>query len=896
MSEEKPATVYRSDYRQPDYWIDSVDLHFELGEVDTRVRARLALRLNEALAGDRPPLVLHGEELATEAVVLDGRPLGEREYHVANDRLTISDVPSRFELETRVRIQPQDNTSLSGLYRSGGLFCTQCEAMGFRRITWFLDRPDVMALFKTTIDADSSRYPVLLSNGNREKAVDLGEGRHRVCWTDPHRKPSYLFALVAGDLRCHEGSFTTRSGREVRLEIWVEPENIDRCQHALRSLQRAMAWDERRFGLEYDLDVYMIVAVNDFNMGAMENKGLNVFNSKYVLAQPETATDDEYEAIEGVIAHEYFHNWTGNRVTCRDWFQLTLKEGLTVFRDQQFSAEMTSPAVKRIDDVKRLRSTQFLEDAGPMAHPIRPESYISMDNFYTPTVYEKGAEVVRMYQTLLTTAGFRAGMDLYFARHDGQAVTCDDFRAAMADANDVDLELFERWYRQSGTPRLEARGEYDESAAAYTLTLRQRPPERLAVGGAGESEAWEPLQIPVRVGLLGRDGRDLPLRLVGETEASPAESSRVLELVEEERRFTFVGVEEAPVASLLRDFSAPVKLEMERGHDELAFLMANDSDAFNRWEAGHELARQLLLKLAGESREGRPLALDPLFASSFAQILEASDLDDSLKSQALILPSERVLALGQPVIDVDSLHDAREFMRRELARASRPALEAIYRSTAASGGYSLDQESIGHRRLRNVALAYLASLATPETTARVVAQFETADNMTDSQAALSLLVDIDGPEREEALEAFYERWQRDPLVLDKWFSVQALSKLPDAVEQVVALSRHPDFSMKNPNRARSLIGVFCGSNQVRFHRADGAGYRFLVDAVLELDGLNPQVAARMVSNFNAWRRFDPERRDRMKAALESIAAKKPLSKDVFEIVSRALGDPSAGAQ
>ena len=884
MSDGKPQPVYRADYRQPDYWIDEVDLHFDLGEDETWVNASLAVRVNERLSGDAPPLVLHGEALELVGVRVDGRVLGPSEYLADEKSLTLQNVPRRFRLETRVRIRPQENTALSGLYQSGALFCTQCEAMGFRRITYFLDRPDVMALFTTTIDADRERYPVLLSNGNRIEETDLGDGRHRVRWQDPHRKPSYLFALVAGDLRCHSGEFRTLSGRNVRLEIWVEPENLDRCEHALRSLQKAMAWDEERFGLEYDLDVYMIVAVNDFNMGAMENKGLNIFNSKYVLARPETATDDEYEAIEGVIAHEYFHNWTGNRVTCRDWFQLTLKEGLTVYRDQEFSADMTSRSIKRIDDVKRLRLAQFSEDAGPMAHPIRPESYISMDNFYTATVYEKGAEVIRMIDTLVSSQGFRRGMDLYFERHDGQAVTCDDFRAAMADANDFDLDLFEGWYRQAGTPLVAASGAWDAESRTYSLTLTQSAPEGPAEA-AGEEAAWAPLHIPVRVGLLGRDGRDLPLRLVGE-EAGREQDDRVLELVEAERRFTFVEVPERPVPSILRNFSAPVKLRCQRSRDELAFLMAHDSDAYNRWEAGQELAKELLLELTQSAEAGEPLALDRDFSDSFGRVLEDPELNGSLKAQALTLPGERVLGQELEVIAVDAIHEAREFMRGALAEAHRGTLEETYAAGAASAGHAIDQASIARRRLRNTALAYLSALGGPAV-ARLVEQFEVADNMTDSYAALALLADSEAPEREAALETFHARWRNDPLVLDKWFSVQAASKREDTAQRVVALAEHPDFSLRNPNRARSLLSVFSAGNQVRFHGADGAGYRFLADMVLALDS-NPQLAARMASSFNSWKRFDSTRSSRMQAELERIAGHKPLSDDVFEIVSRAL--------
>ncbi len=887
MSSDKPQVICRSDYREPDYWVDTVDLDFELGETETAVRARLGVRRNESLSGDPPPLVLLGEELSLERVWLDGEPLAASRYHVAEDTLTVDGVPARFELETLVTIKPQANTALSGLYRTSGNFCTQCEAMGFRRITYFLDRPDVMARYTTTITADKTRYPVLLSNGNRLEEEDLGDGRHRVRWRDPFPKPSYLFALVAGDLLCRRGTFRTRTGREVKLELWVEPQNIERCDHALRSLQKAMRWDEEVFGLEYDLDVYMIVAVNDFNMGAMENKGLNVFNSKYVLACPESATDDDYEAIEGVIAHEYFHNWTGNRVTCRDWFQLTLKEGLTVFRDQQFSADMTSRVVKRIDDVKMLRTVQFAEDAGPMSHPIRPESYISMDNFYTSTVYNKGAEVIRMLHTLLGCDGFRRGLDLYFERHDGSAVTCDDFRTAMADAGQRDLGQFARWYSQAGTPVLVARGEWEADVGRYTLVLRQFYPQTPHEIPGNEARA--PLHIPVAMGLLGADGHGQALQLEGETAPSRG-TTRVLELVSEEQRFAFVGLHERPVASLVRDFSAPVKLEMDRSPQELAFLMAHDSDAFNRWDAGQELATALLLELAAHLAAGRDLTLDPLFAEAFGDVLADDVIDGSFKALALTLPGEKLLGQEMEVIDPDALHEAREFTRRALALTHRDALIGGYRACAGDGAYSYEKASVDRRRFKNLALAYLAVLPEREPITLLVRQFENAENMADAQAALALLVDIPGSEREEALASFYTRWRGDPLVIDKWFSVQAASSLPDTLERVVELARHPDFSLENPNRLRSLVGTFCSANQVRFHRADGAGYRFLADTAIQLDPLNPQLAARMVSLFNSWRRFDAERQSLMKGQLERIAAGKSLSKDVYEIVSRALAD------
>jgi aminopeptidase N len=884
MSQEKPQAVHRSDYRPPDYRIDAVELYFDLGEEFTTVTARLDVRRSELLVGDAPPLVLDGEELELRSIRLDGEPLSPGRYHVDDETLVVEAPPARFTLETVVCIRPQDNTKLSGLYKSSGNFCTQCEAHGFRRITWFLDRPDVMARYRTAIEADRQRHPVLLSNGNRVEETPLEGGRHRVVWEDPFPKPSYLFALVAGDLRCHDGVFTTRSGREVRLEIWVEPQNADRCAHALASLQRAMKWDEDTFGLEYDLDVYMIVAVNDFNMGAMENKGLNVFNSKYVLALPETATDNEYEDIEAVIAHEYFHNWTGNRVTCRDWFQLTLKEGLTVYRDQEFTAWATSAAVKRISDVRRLRASQFPEDAGPTAHPIRPESYISMDNFYTATVYEKGAEVVRLYDTLLGSDGFRRGMDLYFDRHDGQAVTCDAFRAAMADANGADLCRLERWYLQAGTPLLTASGAYDPAGRTYALTLRQSYPAPSPGADVGERE---PVPIPVAVGLVGPDGADQPLRLEGEAQDGP--TTRVLLLDEAEQRFVFTGLAAPPVPSLLRGFSAPVKLRVARDREELAFLMGHDSDPVSRWDAGQALAQELLLELAAAASEGLPLHLDPLFADAFGRVLADPTLDGSLKALALALPSETVLGQEMDVIDVDAIHAARQFAIAALASAHRAAFEATFEQSASREPYRNDSTSIDRRRLEIASLRYLAALDDPAWTARIARLFETSDNMTERQAALGLLVDCAGSEREAALDAFYRAWRHDPLVLDKWFGVQALSILPDTALRVEALSRHPDFSLGNPNRARALVGSFAAGNAVRFHGADGRGYAFLADVVLELDPRNPQLASSMASIFSQWRRYDAGRRGLMEAQLERIASQPKLSKDVYEMVARTLG-------
>jgi len=885
MSSEKPVEIRRAAYRPPDYHIDRVELDFDLREDGSRVRAELHLRREPVALGDAPPLVLDGEGLETLSVALDGRTLAPHEYALRDTQLEIAAPPERFTLSTEVRIHPERNTALSGLYQSGGSFCTQCEAHGFRRITWFLDRPDVMSRYAVRIEADAERYPVLLSNGNRGERESLPGGRHAVRWSDPFPKPCYLFALVAGDLRCLEGRHTTRSGREVKLEIWVEPRNLDRCEHALHSLQRAMRWDEEVFGLEYDLDLYMIVAVDDFNMGAMENKGLNVFNSKYVLARPETATDGEYEAIEAVIGHEYFHNWTGNRVTCRDWFQLTLKEGLTVFRDQQFTADMTSAPLKRIHDVATLRSHQFPEDAGPMAHPIRPEAYIAVDNFYTATVYEKGAEVVRLYHTLLGAEQFRRGMDLYFERHDGQAVTCDDFRAAMADAGGADLGDFERWYAQAGTPRLEAHGDWDAKAGRYRLTLRQSLPDTPA------DTPREPMPIPVRMALLRPDGARLPLRLAGDAGTAPRE--RVLRLDAAEASYDFDLSAEAPgakpVPSLLRGFSAPVKLDAGLGREELAFLAARDDDPVSRWDAGQTLARETLLALADDAAAGRALALPDDFTDAVGAVLDDEALDGSLRAAMLGLPGLRVLAEEREVIDYRPLFEAREFARAELARRHRAPLEALALKPAPAP-YRVEKSQIDARRLRNTALAFLAALGESDWTARIALQFERSDNMTDRQVALQLLVDAGGEAAEAALASFHADWRDDPLVLDKWFSVQALSRRPDTAARVAALGDHPDFHWSNPNRVRSLLGTFASGNPARFHATDGASYRFLADAVLKLDRSNPQLAARLLACLNSWKRFAEPMRGAMRGQLERIRATQPLADDVFEIASRALAE------
>jgi aminopeptidase N len=861
--------IYRKDYRSSEFLVDAIDLVFELDPAETIVKARMQLRRNPQVGAGPGPLLLHGDGLELRGLWLDGATLDRSRFEADSQILRIQDVPERFELATEVAIHPDQNTKLMGLYTSSGTFCTQCEAEGFRRITYYLDRPDVMARFTTRIEADPAGYPVLLSNGNRVAEGELADGRHWVQWEDPFPKPSYLFALVAGDLVSHEGTFTTASGREVALEIWVEPANADKCEHALASLRAAMSWDEQRYGLEYDLDIYMIVAVDDFNMGAMENKGLNVFNSKFVLAKPSTATDDDYEGIQGVVAHEYFHNWTGNRVTCRDWFQLTLKEGLTVFRDQEFSADMTSPAVQRIKDVTRLRTAQFAEDAGPLAHPIRPESYIEMNNFYTATVYEKGAEVVRLYQTLLGREGFRKGLRCYLERHDGCAVTCDDFRQAMAEANDVDLSQLERWYSQAGTPLVRATGAWDESAGSYALTLSQS--QRVFPNEAKPL----PLPIPIRVGLLGADGNDI------------AGTVRTLELVEGEQTFTFDNVRERPVPSIARGFSAPIKLETERSRDELAFLMANDSDPFNRWEAVQTFAKDVLLGLVGRVLGGQALEMDPALVHAFRRILSDTSLDGSIKALTLSLPSEELMSQELSQVDPDAVHRAREFVVRELGAALREDWMRTY-AQHSRGSDAVDKTQIDRRRLKHRALRYLVALEEPDTIALAVEQFGTATGMTDYEAAFSMLVDLDSSETERAIAEFYERWRGEPLVLDKWFRMQAMSSSPAAFDRVRALSKHPDFNLANPNRARSLLFAFAAGNPVAFHRADGDAYRFVADRVVELDAINPQVASRIVSSFNQWKRYEPGRAALMKAELQRIAEQPGISKDVLEIVERAV--------
>ncbi|MEB6590030.1 aminopeptidase N [Pseudomonas asiatica] len=884
MRTEQPQVIYLKDYQAPEYLIDETHLTFELFEDHTLVHAQLVMRRNPARGAGLPPLELDGQQLELLRASLDDQELLPGDYQLDADSLTVQPKAERFTLDTSVKIHPESNTALEGLYKSGKMFCTQCEAEGFRKITYYLDRPDVMSTFTTTVIAEQHRYPVLLSNGNPIGSGPAEDGRHWATWEDPFMKPAYLFALVAGDLWCVEDTFTRQSGRDVTLRIYVEPENIDKCDHAMVSLKKSMRWDEEVYGREYDLDIFMIVAVNDFNMGAMENKGLNIFNSSCVLARAETATDAAHQRVEGVVAHEYFHNWSGNRVTCRDWFQLSLKEGFTVFRDAEFSADMNSRTVKRIEDVAYLRTHQFAEDAGPMAHPVRPDSFIEISNFYTLTVYEKGAEVVRMVRTLLGAEGFRKGSDLYFERHDGQAVTTDDFIKAMEDANGVDFTQFKRWYNQAGTPRLEVSEAYDAAAQTYSLTFRQSCPQ------TPDKAEKLPFVIPVELGLLDAAGNDLPLQLAGE--AAPGGASRVLSVTEAEQTFTFQGIQAKPLPSLLRGFSAPVKLSFPYDRDQLMFLMQHDSDGFNRWEAGQQLSVQVLQELIGQHQRGEALQLDQRLITALGTVLGNESLDPAMVAEMLSLPGEAYLTEISQVADVDAIHAAREFARQQIAEQLFDALWARYqanREVSRSTAYVASAEHFARRSLQNIALSYLMQSGKPQVLEATLEQFEQCDNMTERLTALAVLVNSPfEAERAKALEAFAEHFKDNPLVMDQWFSVQAASTLPGGLARVKALMQHPAFTLKNPNKVRALIGAFAGQNLVNFHAADGSGYRFLADLVIELNALNPQIASRQLAPLTRWRKYDAARQGLMKGELERILASGELSSDVYEVVSKSL--------
>ncbi|MCJ8144292.1 aminopeptidase N [Ancylobacter sp. A5.8] len=876
-STTEPQPILLSDYRPPDWLVDTVELDVRLHPSATRILARLSMRPNPAgRAGS--PIVLDGDELVLKAVSLDGRALAGTAYVATPSALTILAPPQQpVLLEIETLLDPSANTKLMGLYRSSGTYCTQCEAEGFRRITYFPDRPDVLSVYTTRIEAERAEAPVLLGNGNLQESGEVeGTGRHYAVWHDPFPKPCYLFALVGGRLDRITEPFMTATGKEVELGIYVEPGKAGRAGYAMDALKRSMRWDEELFGCEYDLDVFNIVAVADFNMGAMENKGLNVFNDKYVLASPETATDADYANIEAIIAHEYFHNWTGNRITCRDWFQLCLKEGLTVFRDQEFSSDQRSRAVKRIADVRLLKSHQFAEDAGPLAHPVRPASYREINNFYTATVYEKGAEVVRMLKTLLGEENFRSGMDLYFERHDGTAATIEDFLTCFQDATGTDLSQFALWYAQAGTPRLEVAGHWDAAGATFTLDVAQTVP---ATPGQIDKQ---PMLIPLALGLVGEDGRDLPLQPAGGSNGAPG----VVLVSEARQRFVFENVTERPRPSLNRGFSAPVKLVTDLSTQDLIFLARHDADPFNRFDAAQTLALGVLVDAAraGATPDAAPLV------EALGAVLADPALDPAFIAQALSVPSEGDVAreIARDV-DPDAIHAARLALRRAIGSALAEPLAGAFERFAVPGPYSPDAASAGRRALRNACLDLLATAGAGDGPARALGLFRAADNMTDRFVALSVLAHAVPAEREAALADFYAMFQGDPLVIDKWFALQAQIAEPGTLDRVRTLTAHPAFAMTNPNRVRSLIGSFAAANQTQFHRADGAGYDFVAQTVLTLDAINPQVAARLLAAFRSWRSLDAPRREAAEAALQRVSRTPGLSPDVADIAGRSLG-------
>jgi len=861
-----PKTIYLDEYQSPTWKVKQVNLDFDLQEGETLVKANLSI---EHVDEQETDLFLNGENLELVEIRLNGSPLQENQYQVTEKGLVLKEPPATFELQTLSRIFPEKNTALEGLYRSSGMYCTQCEAEGFRKITWFPDRPDVMTSFTTRVEADKTSYPVLLSNGNPVASGDLGNGRHYAVWDDPFPKPSYLFALVAGDLKAVSGKHTTPSGREIALNIYVEKENLDKCDHALQSLINAMKWDEDNYGREYDLDIYNVVAVNDFNMGAMENKGLNIFNSKYVLAKQDTATDRDFQGIEGVIAHEYFHNWTGNRITCRDWFQLSLKEGFTVFRDQCFSADMGSEHVKRIEDVRLLRAHQFAEDASPMAHPVRPASYIEINNFYTVTVYEKGAEVVRMQANLLGPEKFRQATDLYFERYDGQAVTTEDFMGCMQDSLGRDMSQFQHWYDYAGTPELQVLGNYDVDHRRFDLTISQSCPD------TPEKTDKPPFYIPFAVGLLDQQGNDL----IG---------TRMLELTEKSQVFSFENIESKPVPSLLRGFSAPVKVGCQYSDDELMFLMENDTDGFARWDAAQQLSQRILLSMISQYQQNQAFEVPSDYIEAFRNTLLDENSDKALIAEVITLPSESYLGDQMQQVDVDAIHNARQTLKQKVAVALYDNLLSVYQNNQDDAEYQISSEAIAQRALKNTVLSYLVMSDNEEAEQLCVRQYENAQNMTDTMAAFSLITDSGFVQRQQVIDDFEQRWKHDVLVMDKWFTAQATSSRENTLPQVKQLMNHELFSMTNPNKVRSLIGAFCSGNPLHFHQADGAGYRFLADNVIELDKLNPQIAARMLRIISRWNRYDTKRQDLMKTQLDRIAGVKSISSDVYEIASKSL--------
>lgn len=876
MKDALPQTIYLKNYQVSPFLVDTTNLVFELGDEQTTVTSKLEIRRNPESSDQAASLELNSKgDVQLQWIEVDGERLQETAYSLSDNMLLVPELPASCELRIQVMIRPQDNTSMMGLYRSRTMYCTQCEAEGFRRITYFPDRPDIMSVFTVKIIADKASYPVLLSNGNAIERGELDSGQHFVTWHDPFKKPSHLFALVAGTLSVVEDSFTTMSGREIPLQIFVEEKDLDKCAHAMLSLKNSMRWDEEAYGREYDLDIFMIVAVDDFNMGAMENKGLNIFNTSAVLANPKTATDASFQRVEAIVAHEYFHNWSGNRVNLRDWFQLSLKEGFTVFRDTQFSADMNSATVKRIEDVAFLRTHQFAEDGGPMSHQVQPDSYMEINNFYTVTVYEKGSEIVGMYHSLLGAETFRKATDLYFDRHDGEAVTIEEFVRAMEDASGRDLSQFRRWYKQSGTPVLRVQSEFDEAAKTYTLNFQQSCP---ATPGQPEKQ---PFVIPVKLGLVAADGSDLVLNAEGQTEI-------IVEVTEATHQLVIENINQQPVPSLLRGFSAPVKLEYDYSSEELAHLMAHDSDGFNRWDASQALSLSVLKQLIEDSLLDRPMVLDGELVEAFQALLTDESLDPAMVALMLQLPSEALLHEEAETVHAAAIHDARSFMRTALAGCLAEPMQAIYERYNREQAYQPTIDQIGGRSLKNAVLGYLMLVDSGVELAW--SQFNNADNMTDEAAALAALVNCPAAANyaAQALASFEETYRNEALVMNLWLQIQASNSQPDGLQRVLALMEHAAFSMTNPNKIRSLIGAFANANLVNFHNPDGSGYRFLTEQILALNTVNPQIAARLVTPLTRWKKFPAPNGQKMREALQNIANDANLVKDLHEIVTKSL--------
>ncbi|MGH1485949.1 MAG: aminopeptidase N [Cellvibrionaceae bacterium] len=895
MKDSQPQTIYLKEYKVPDFFIEKTDLLFDLHEMVTTVTSSLQIKRNPK-AKNNNALVLHGQDLELISLSIDGDELSDKEYQLTDESLTVV-IPDTCVLKCVTQIKPQENTSLEGLYKSSGMYCTQCEAEGFRKITYYLDRPDVMSVFTTKIIADKKAYPVLLSNGN---LVEQGEcegsstaQRHWAQWSDPFKKPAYLFALVAGDLEFIEDEFITSSGRQVALRIFVENKDLDKCDYAMTSLKNAMKWDEEVYGREYDLDIFMVVAVDDFNMGAMENKGLNIFNTSCVLAKAETTTDTGFQRVEGVVAHEYFHNWSGNRVTCRDWFQLSLKEGFTVFRDQAFSADMASHVVKRVEDVSLLRTLQFAEDAGPMAHPVQPPSFIEISNFYTLTVYEKGAEIVRMLHTLLGEEQFRAGSDLYFSRHDGQAVTIGDFISAMEEASDKSLSQFKYWYTQAGTPTLHCKGKYDEENKTYSLTLKQQLPSTPESKGSDKKA----LHIPIAMGLIGEAGC-IALHPQGHNLSESNDNTNwVIELTDFEQTFVFTEVNEKPVVSLLRNFSAPVKVVNKYSREDYLRLIRSDSDGFSRWDASQQLAVSIIHELMAQDKSGKEIQIADHLSTGLQAIISDPTLDKAMIALMLSLPSEAYLAEIAETIEVESIHKAREALRFSIANSLREDFLRLYRHLNNTGEvYSPSADAIANRSLKNVILSYLMLLDEPEIHKICIQQYQVANNMTDAMSALRLVVHSDSKDLEKdkaaILSQFYEKWQAESLVVNQWLSVQASAPNMTTLSTVKKLLGHESFLLTNPNKVRALIGAFC-NNLVSFHQSSGEGYQFLSEQIVQLNNINPQIAARLLTPLTRWKKYPLKQQKLMKQALEDILSVEDLSKDVYEVVTKSLSSDAA---